>query len=246
MEGWVNEIKKGMDHLQKKQADIDKMQKTLQEKQDKITAAQTYLEAEQKKVLAEVENMRKERQAADASVSLALQLANQKTENMAKQTESILSGVKGLETEKKATAQLAIISEAGAEAIQIAIKAGANVTRQVALFSENYPRWEPDNGMEELNSIKYYPVTDMVYICINPIQRFAHYTPDQAENNYCPYPKADETGVYPYISGMLVWNGMKVRGTDGIQYICTMGEGTYKLVTEPAETSIFTEAGEEE
>lgn len=225
MRGFAEEFRKEMEQMKNRQDEIEK---------------------KQRECIAFMEAMRQERRAADISVSLALQMTNQKTEDMARQTENILSGVQGLETEKKATAQLAIISEAGAEAIQIAIKAGANVTRQVALFSENYPRWEPDNGMEELNSIKYYPVTDMVYICINPIQRFAHYTPDQAENNYCPYPKADETGVYPYISGMLVWNGMKVRGTDGIQYICTMGEGTYKLVTEPAETSIFTEAGEEE
>lgn len=225
MRGFAEEFRKEMEQMKNRQDEIEK---------------------KQRECIAFMEAMRQERRAADISVSLALQMTNQKTENMARQTENILSGVQGLETEKKATAQLAIISEAGAEAVQIAIKAGANVTRQVALFSENYPRWEPDNGMEELNSIKYYPVTDMVYICINPIQRFAHYTPDQAENNYCPYPKADETGVYPYISGMLVWNGMKVRGTDGIQYICTMGEGTYKLVTEPAETSIFTEAGEEE
>lgn len=225
MRGFAEEFRKEMKQMKNRQDEIEK---------------------KQRECIAFMEAMRQERRAADISVSLALQMTNQKTEDMARQTENILSGVQGLETEKKATAQLAIISEAGAEAVQIAAKAGADVTRQVALFSENYPRWEPDNGMEELNSIKYYPVTDMVYICINPIQRFAHYTPDQAENNYCPYPKADETGVYPYISGMLVWNGMKVRGTDGIQYICTMGEGTYKLVTEPAETSIFTEAGEEE
>lgn len=148
------------------------------------------------------------------------------------------------ETEKRA----ATLGKAGAAVMQLAVSykaeaghadsTGAEVARRVAAFTAHYPAWIADGGTEELNHISEYNGT--AYICINPIQRAAHWTPEAAANNYCPYPAADSEGVYPYISGMLVWGGMKVKGGDGEIYRCTLAEGTYKLVNEPGEAaSIF-------
>ena len=54
-----------------------------------------------------------------------------------------------------------------------------------------------------------------------------------ATNNHCPYPEPDENGVYPYIYGMLVWGGMKVR-YEGTVYNCILADGSkYKLVYTP-------------
>lgn len=54
---------------------------------------------------------------------------------------------------------------------------------------------------------------------INPIQRYAHYTPDVATNNYNPYPEPDADGVYPYVYGMGVKIGMRERDPNGKVYV---------------------------
>ena len=152
------------------------------------------------------------------------------------------------EDAKKTAEQLEALGKAGAAAMQLAVSykaeaghadsTGTEVTRSIAVFTGHYPAWIADGGTEGLNHITEYNGT--AYICINPIQRLAHWTPDAATNNYCPYPSADRDGVYPYVSGMLVWGGMKVRGGDGEIYRCTLTEGTYKLVNEPKDAaSIF-------
>ena len=154
-----------------------------------------------------------------------------------------------LTEDMKETAQRAdALGKSGAAAMQLAVSykaeaghadsTGTEVTRSIAVFTGHYPAWIADGGTEGLNHITEYNGT--AYICINPIQRLAHWTPDAATNNYCPYPSADRDGVYPYVSGMLVWGGMKVRGGDGEIYRCTLTEGTYKLVNEPKDAaSIF-------
>ena len=154
-----------------------------------------------------------------------------------------------LTEDMKETAQRAdALGKSGAAAMQLAVSykaeaghadsTGTEVTRSIAVFTGHYPAWIADGGTEGLNHIAEYNGT--AYICINPIQRLAHWTPDAATNNYCPYPSADRDGVYPYVSGMLVWGGMKVRGGDGEIYRCTLTEGTYKLVNEPKDAaSIF-------
>lgn len=161
-------------------------------------------------------------------------------ETMAMQTANILSGVEGMEAEQTAAIQLEELSREGATAVQIGLRAGAAVSPQVGKFAKHYPVWLPDEGMEEVNSIKYYPATGMAYCCIAAIQRFSHYTPDVATNNYCPYPAPDVEGIYPYVYGMLVWPGMEVRDSGGDIYTCILTEGTYKLVYEPKDVaSVF-------
>lgn len=160
----------------------------------------------------------------------------------AKRQESLIAGMEALGEGQTRAAEVAALGRAGAAAMQLAAsykeEAGAEVARRVAVFTAHYPEWIADGGTEELNHISAYNGT--AYICINQIQRAAHWTPEAATNNYCPYPAADSEGVYPYISGMLVWGGMKVKGGDGEIYRCTLAEGTYKLVNEPGEAaSIF-------
>lgn len=143
------------------------------------------------------------------------------------------------DTKEKET-ELEELGRAGATAVQIGLRAGAAVSPQVGKFAKHYPVWLADEGTEEVNSIKYYPTTGMAYCCIAAIQRFSHYTPDVATNNYCSYPAPDEEGIYPYVYGMLVWPGMQVRDGSGDIYTCILTEGTYKLVYAPsAVPSIF-------
>lgn len=215
---------------------------------EEMQERQKMTEEFQASLSARMETLRKERQAADAMISLAIGAAGQKTEALSAKTESLIAGVAELGEGQARAAQVSALGKAGAAAMQLAVSykaeaghadsTGADVARSVAAFTAHYPAWIADGGTEKLNHISAYNGT--AYICINPIQRAAHWTPEAATNNYCPYPAADSEGVYPYISGMLVWGGMKVKGGDGEIYRCTLTEGTYKLVNEPGEAaSIF-------
>ena len=170
--------------------------------------------------------------------------AAEKAAVAAEATATIQTGVDGLKEEKSAKVELEKVQKAGATAMQMAVKAGADVTEQISVFKKAYPEWMADGGTEEVDHITYYPKTDMVYICIGAAQRIAVYAPDLATNNYCPYPEPDENGVYPYIYGMLVWGGMKVR-YEGAIYRCILADGSkYKLVYTPdAVPSVFTKEG---
>jgi hypothetical protein len=205
---------------------------------EKMQEAQRKTEEQQARFSTEMDTLRKERQAADAVMSLAIGAAGQKTEALSAKTESLIAGMAELGEGQARAEQVEALGKAGAAAMQLAASAGAEVARSIAAFTGHYPAWIADGGTEGLNHITEYNGT--AYICINPIQRLAHWTPDAATNNYCPYPSADRDGVYPYVSGMLVWGGMKVRGGDGEIYRCTLTEGTYKLVNEPKDAaSIF-------
>lgn len=212
---------------------------------EKMQEAQRKTEEQQARFSTEMDTLRKERQAADAVMSLAIGAAGQKTEALSAKTESLIAGMAELGEGQARAEQVEALGKAGAAAMQLAVSykaeaghadsTGAAVARSIAAFTGHYPAWIADGGTEGLNHIAEYNGT--AYICINPIQRLAHWTPDAATNNYCPYPSADRDGVYPYVSGMLVWGGMKVRGGDGEIYRCTLTEGTYKLVNEPGEAN---------
>lgn len=134
-----------------------------------------------------------------------------------------------------------ILGQNGANTIQNAAYKEEEVHNLIGMYSKYYPEWKADNEIEKINHITYYPKTNMAYICISEIQRFEHYAPDVATNNYCPYPSPDINGVYPYINGMLVWKDMIIKDED-ILYKCILQEGTYKLVNPPKEApSIFEE-----
>lgn len=150
-----------------------------------------------------------------------------------------------LDDAKFAVAKINAMKTNGATSIKSAVTAGVNPIEDpelascVATFSQGYPEWVADDGMEPLYGIKYYPTTKMAYICIAQISRYEHYAPDVATNNYCPFPEPDSDGIYPYVYGMMVWPGIKIRHED-VVYKCIMPAGTYKLVNTPAEAvSIF-------
>lgn len=147
---------------------------------------------------------------------------------------------------KFAVTKIRAMRSSGATSVQSAITAGAKPTEDVefaqciASFAKGYPEWVADDGVEPLYSIKYYPKTGMAYICIVLINRYAHYTPDVATNNYCPFPEPDVDNIYPYVYGMMVWPNMRVRYNKEI-YKCILPSGTYKLVYTPSEVpSVFT------
>ncbi len=94
--------------------------------------------------------------------------------------------------------------------VSSAIQAGAETAQgktdpppTIGIFTDSFPEWTADNGAEETGHISKYK--GMAYQCINAIQRFEHYAPDIATNNYNPYPAPDAEGVIP----ICVWNGSK-------------------------------------
>ena len=122
--------------------------------------------------------------------------------------------------------------------------AGANIAQgtanpdpEIGYFSDAYPEWVADNGLEETNHISRY--NGVVYQCINAIQRYAHYAPDIATNNYNPYPEPDKDGVYPYVYGMGVKVGMKEK-YNGVVYVAI--QAMVKQINPPSELpAIFQE-----
>lgn len=95
--------------------------------------------------------------------------------------------------------------KAGAEAAQ----GKTNPPPTIGIFADNFPEWKADNGLEETGHISKYK--GMAYQCINAIQRYEHYAPDVATNNYNPFPAPDADGIFPYVYGMGVSIGMKER-----------------------------------
>ncbi|WP_458408062.1 hypothetical protein [Anaerotignum sp.] len=183
-------------------------------------------------------------QAALTTTQQKAEEAAQKASETKEATATIQTDVDGLKEEKSAKVELEKAQKTGAVAMQMAVSAGADVTENISVFKKAYPEWIADNGTEEVNHITYYPKTDMAYICIAAAQRIAVYAPDLATNNYCPYPEADENGNYPYVYGMLVWGGMKVK-YEGAVYRCILADGSkYKLVYTPdAVPSVLTKEG---
>ena len=122
--------------------------------------------------------------------------------------------------------------------------AGANIVKgtsdpdpEIGYFFNAYPEWVADGGLEETNHISRY--NGVVYQCINSIQRYAHYTPDVATNNYNPYPEPDKDGVYPYVYGMGVKAGMKEK-YNGVVYVAI--QAMTKQINPPSELpAIFQE-----
>lgn len=172
-------------------------------------------------------------QAALADTQAKAQEAALNASEAKEATATIQTGVDGLKEEKSAKVELEKVQKAWVAAVQMAVSAGVDLAENISVFKKAYPEWIADGGTEEVNHITYYPKTDMAYICIGAAQRIAVYAPDLATNNYCPYPEPDENGVYPYIYGMLVWGGMKVR-YEGTVYNCILADGSkYKLVYTP-------------
>lgn len=101
--------------------------------------------------------------------------------------------------------------KAGAEAAQ----GKTNPPATIGIFTDNFPEWVADDGMEETGHISRY--NGMAYQCINAIQRYEHYAPDIATNNYNPYPAPDADGIFPYVYGMGVSIGMREK-YNGIVY----------------------------
>lgn len=122
--------------------------------------------------------------------------------------------------------------------------AGANIVQgtsnpdpEIGYFSDGYPEWVADDGLEETNHISRY--NGVVYQCINAIQRYAHYAPDIATNNYNPYPEPDKDGVFPYVYGMGVKVGMKEK-YNGVVYVAI--QAMTKQINPPSELpAIFQE-----
>ena len=130
--------------------------------------------------------------------------------------------------------------------VSSAIQAGAETAQgktnpppTIGIFTDSFPEWTADNGMEETGHISKYK--GMAYQCINAIQRYEHYAPDIATNNYNPYPEPDADGVFPYVYGMGVSIGMKER-YNGIVYVAI--QAMTKQINPPSDLpAIFVKEG---
>ena len=78
-------------------------------------------------------------QAALADTQQKAQEAAQNASEAKEATATIQTGVDGLKEEKSAKVELEKAQKAGATAMQMAVKAGADVTEQISVFKKAYP-----------------------------------------------------------------------------------------------------------
>ncbi len=159
----------------------------------------------------------------------------QEGEKEAAQKVAVALSVDYLADAEQITAYTMRLQQVGAQAIQQL----SELPMEAGMFKLAYPEWQPDGGTEERLAISVYK--GMVYQCMVATQRIAEYAPDIATNNYNPYPEPDADGVYPYVYGMGVIKGMRVR-EDGVVYCCILEtESPYKLIYPPsAVPALFT------
>lgn len=122
---------------------------------EKMQEAQRKTEEQQARFSTEMDTLRKERQAADAVMSLAIGAAGQKTEALSAKTESLIAGMAELGEGQARAEQVEALGKAGAAAMQLTASAGAEVARSIAAFTGHYPAWIADGGAEPYCRIQW-------------------------------------------------------------------------------------------
>ena len=121
------------------------------------------------------------------------------------------------------------------------IKEMGDTAADIGKFKGFFDKWEADNSTQRAGTICEYD--GKVYVCDVDTQRINGYEPATLlQTNYSLRPEPDAHGVYPYIWGMAVMKGMKVR-EDGVVYDCILetGDRHYKLIYPPSSVpALFT------
>lgn len=114
------------------------------------------------------------------------------------------------------------------------IKEAGDTAADIGKFRGFFDKWEADNSTQKAGTICEYD--GKVYVCDVDTQRINGYEPATLlQTNYSLRPEPDAQGVYPYIWGMAVMKGMRVR-ENGVVYQCILetGDKHYKLIYAPS------------
>ena len=106
----------------------------------------------------------------------------------------------------------------GAAMVQAIADAGNDVPATAGIFASEWEEWTADGKNAPAKSLWLYK--GIGYQTRTEIQKIEVYAPDVATNNYAVRPIPDAQGIYPATINMDVTIGMKLRGDDGLVYVC--------------------------
>ena len=121
------------------------------------------------------------------------------------------------------------------------IKEAGDTAADIGKFRGFFDEWQADGGTQKAGTICEW--NGAVYVCDVDTMRINGYEPATLlQTNYSLRPEPDAKGIYPYIWGMAVMKGMRVR-ENGVVYKCILetGDKHYKLIYPPsAVAALFT------
>lgn len=127
-----------------------------------------------------------------------------------------------------------LLKRNGKEAIEMDVE----LSPSIGIFTEAFPEWKADDRMQTTGSICKYK--GIAYQCKKEIQRSREMSPDKAADYYHPFPEPDKDGNYPYVYGMKVREGMRIKDPNGKKYKAM--ESIEKMQNPPSEmTEVFRE-----
>lgn len=127
------------------------------------------------------------------------------------------------EEEYRQQGNIVVYRAAMVDKVTVGIASGAdNVQPEAGILHGKYPEWVADNGLQKKGT--YVDYEGQTYYTATDIQRFAHYSPTAATNNYWICPVPDERGVFPYVVGMSARQGM-YESYNGLLYKCIESSG---------------------
>lgn len=116
------------------------------------------------------------------------------------------------------------------------------------LFEKSFPLWEADKEYKKNDLFSYNGCVGYVKQPSLTSQEIYPPFSTGTESLYGARPKPDTDGIYPYVYNMGIFEGMRVRGNDGLIYKSISGtyENPTELLYPPEEaSSLFVEEGEE-
>lgn len=125
-----------------------------------------------------------------------------------------------------------MLKDEGTAMTEAVATAGADVPATAGLYAENWTPWEETGELIDAKSLRLYKGCG--YQARVAVWARADQAPDVATNEWAVRPIPDKYGIFPTTINMDVSIGMKVRGEDGLVYVCYANPIT-SLQWQPAE-----------
>ena len=111
-----------------------------------------------------------------------------------------------------------MLKDEGTAMTEAAATAGADVPATAGLYAENWTPWEETGELIDAKSLRLY--NGCGYQARVAVWARADQAPDVATNEWAVRPIPDKYGIFPATINMDVSLGMRVRGDDGLVYVC--------------------------
>lgn len=111
-----------------------------------------------------------------------------------------------------------MLKDEGTVMAEAVATAGADVPATAGLYAEKWTPWEETGELIDAKSLRLY--NGCGYQARVAVWARADQAPDVATNEWAVRPIPDKYGIFPATINMDVSLGMRVRGDDGLVYVC--------------------------